>query len=256
MCDPNADVLRGGHFEDQDYHKAFLTVLMRKEPLETFISYLDLYTPHVWSPPLHFYTNYLALLEKKHAPQHLPKLWTDLVESEFSKAPLMVKMELIAKIGKAIQRFGDNGDDVLHKTMGRISEEIFKNVEANYVGFGRNRRIIKTTHDEQILNTSLDLCLEFGNGQAAKKIVKFCQENFTEIDGNLGSDVLERYVKVMIEENNSNEAYSAIVFTNTLKHVDTAEELAVLAGENLIFEKIQNQTLNSMFSSSSKWKML
>ena len=40
MGDPNADVLRGGHFEDQDYHKAFLTVLMRKEPLETFISYL------------------------------------------------------------------------------------------------------------------------------------------------------------------------------------------------------------------------
>ena len=61
--------------------------------------------------------------------------------------------------------------------------EIFKNVETNYAGFGRSRKIIKTTHDEQILNISLDLCLEFGNGQAARKIVKFCQENFTEIDG-------------------------------------------------------------------------
>ena len=40
MSDPNADVLRGGHSEDQVYHNAFLTVLMRKEPLETFISYL------------------------------------------------------------------------------------------------------------------------------------------------------------------------------------------------------------------------
>ena len=40
MGDPNADVLRGGHFEDQVYHTAFLTVLMRKEPLETFITYL------------------------------------------------------------------------------------------------------------------------------------------------------------------------------------------------------------------------
>jgi hypothetical protein len=74
--------------------------------------------------------------------------------------------------------------------------------------------------------------------------------------GNLGAVTLERYVKVMIEENDSNEAYNAIVFTNGLKHVDTAEELAVLAGENLIFEKLQKQTLNSMFSSSSKWKML
>ena len=64
------------------------------------------------------------MLEKQHAPQHLPKLWTDLVESEFSKAPLMVKMELIAKIGKAMKRFGDTGDDVLRKTMGRISEGI------------------------------------------------------------------------------------------------------------------------------------
>lgn len=256
MGDPNADVLRGDQFQDQVYHNAFLTVLMRKEPLETFISYLDLYTPHVWSPPLHFYASYLALLEKQHAPQHLPKLWTDLVESEFSKAPLMVKMELIAKIGKAMKRFGDTGDDVLRKTMGRISEEIFKNLELNYAGFGRARKIIKTTHDEQILNISLDLCLEFGNGQAARKIVKFCQENFTEIDGNLGAVVLERYVKVMIEESDSNEAYNGIVFTNGLKHVDTAEELAVLAGANLIFEKLQKQTLNSMFSSSSKWKML
>ena len=74
--------------------------------------------------------------------------------------------------------------------------------------------------------------------------------------GNLGAVALERYVKVMIEENDSSEAYNAIVFTNGLKHVDTAEELAVLAGENLIFEKLQKQTLNSMFSSSSKWKML
>ena len=74
--------------------------------------------------------------------------------------------------------------------------------------------------------------------------------------GNLGAVVLERYVKVMIEESDSNEAYNGIVFTNGLKHVDTAEELAVLAGANLIFEKLQKQTLNSMFSSSSKWKML
>ena len=34
----------------------------------------------------------------------------------------MAKMELIAKIGKAMKRLGDNGDDVLRKTMGRISE--------------------------------------------------------------------------------------------------------------------------------------
>ena len=65
------------------------------------------------------------MLEKKHAPQHLPKLWTDLVESEFSKAPLMAKMEFIAKIGKAIKKFGDNGDDVLRKTMSRISEGMY-----------------------------------------------------------------------------------------------------------------------------------
>ena len=40
MGDPNADVIRGGYLEDQVYHNAFLTVLMRKEPLNTFINYL------------------------------------------------------------------------------------------------------------------------------------------------------------------------------------------------------------------------
>ena len=78
------------------------------------------------TPKFPFEINWpLALLEKQHAPQHLPKLWTDLVESEFSKAPLMAKMELIAKIGKAMKRLGDNGDDVLRKTMGRISEGMY-----------------------------------------------------------------------------------------------------------------------------------
>ena len=37
----------------------------------------------------------------------------------------MAKFELLAKIGKAMKRFGDNGDDVLRKTMGRISEGMY-----------------------------------------------------------------------------------------------------------------------------------
>ena len=52
-----------------------------------------------------------------------------MVESEFTKGPIMVKFELIAKIGKAMKKFGDNGDDVLRKTMGRISEGMY-----NYSG--------------------------------------------------------------------------------------------------------------------------
>jgi len=80
---------------------------------------------------------------------------------------------------KQSKKLGSDGDSVLHKTLGQIGEEIFKIVEANYTGF----RVSKTPNDDHILNTSLDICLEFDNELAARKIVKFCQDNFTEIDG-------------------------------------------------------------------------
>ena len=58
--------------------------------------------------------------------------------------------------------------------------DMFNNVEKNYTGF---KNMIKTGHDEQLLNLSLDLCLQFNNTEAARKIVKFFKENYIEIEG-------------------------------------------------------------------------
>ena len=58
--------------------------------------------------------------------------------------------------------------------------DMFNNVEKNYTGL---RTMMKTGHDEQLFNLSLDLCLQFNNTEAARKIVKFFKENYTEIEG-------------------------------------------------------------------------
>ena len=116
---------------------------------------------------------------------------------------------------------------------------------------------MKTPYDAQIFNIAMELCLDYGNIEAARKIVKFCEEHYTSLDnGNLSSDNMDTFVKVMIEEKDISEAYTSIIFTNQLQHIETAEKLAILAGEKLVFEHQQKQTLNSLFSSSSHWKML
>ena len=133
-------------------------------------------------------------------------------------------------------------------------KDIFKNVEKNYKF---RRGAVKTPQDAQIFNIAMELCLHYGNIEAARKIVKFCEDQYTALDnGNLDSDNMDTFVKVMIEEKDISEAYSSIIFTNQLEHKETAEKLAILAGQKLDFEQQQKQTLNSLFSSSSHWKML
>ena len=95
---------------------------MRNESLENFASYLDIYTPHIYSPSGQFYNNYLELLEREKAPKYLPQLWTDLVQCEFSKVPVKMKCEILAKFGKTVKKLGSDGDSVLHKTLGHIGE--------------------------------------------------------------------------------------------------------------------------------------
>ena len=122
MVDPNADVLRGGFTKEQFYHKMFMSILLRKEPLETFVKYLDLYTPHIWSPDLQFYEKYLEKIESQFAAEYLPKLWTDLVACNFAGAPLEMKNQFMVKLGNVIKKLRDTGDDILDKNLGHIAE--------------------------------------------------------------------------------------------------------------------------------------
>ena len=89
------------------------------------MKYFDLYTPHIWSPEIFIFEQYLEKVESQYAPEYLPKLWTDLVECNFGAVPIEPKNKFLVKFGKVIKKLRDTGDDVLNKTLSHIAEGKF-----------------------------------------------------------------------------------------------------------------------------------
>ena len=104
----------------------------------------------------------------------------------------------------------------------------------------------------------MELSLIHKNLKLAQKIVKFCQAQVKELPDNLSSDNMTNYVTAMIQEHNIDEAFQGIVFMNELQITEGIVEVALEAAQKLhgSLSLTQKQTLNNMFSSSSKWVML
>ena len=104
----------------------------------------------------------------------------------------------------------------------------------------------------------MELSLIHKNLKLAQKIVKFCQAQVKELPDNLSSDNMTNYITAMIQEQNIDEAFQGIVFMNELQITEGLVEVALEAAQKLhgSLSLTQKQTLNNMFSSSSKWVML
>ena len=72
----------------------------------------------------------------------------------------------------------------------------------------------------------------------------------------MGGQVLKRYVLAMADSKRSEDAYQGIVFMNELSSDQEVVDVALQVGQISDLTSSQKQTLNSMFSSSSKWTML
>lgn len=252
-ADPFSDLLRGQFDDSENYYFMFMITLMENEELDVFVEHLNYYTPNIFTPRISFYENYLKVLKTRMAPQQLPKLWTDLIASNFCASNQQASDEFKIKFAKSMLSMSTK-DEELHKAFAKIGQEIFEFLAEKY----ERRTINRSITDPQLCNLSLEVCLEFGNIEAAMKIVKFCQDKYSVMPDNLGGDNMYRFVMAMIEENATPEAYSAVIFMNELKEVELAEEAAIQIGQKLneSLTQAQRKALNSLFASSTKWNML
>ena len=127
--------------------------------------------------------------------------------------------------------------------------------ESFEVGYGR-RKASPTIHDASLCNLCLEISLGQKNLGLAEKVVNFCQKQISTLPDNLSGEVMSAYVMYLIEANSTNQAYNGIMFMNELQITTGVVEVAMKAGQSLNLNSSQKQTLNSMFSSSSKWTML
>ena len=122
-------------------------------------------------------------------------------------------------------------------------------------GYGR-RKASPTIHDASLCNACLQISLAQNNLDLAEKIVLFCKEQMAELPDNLSGELMSAYVEASIDANRTDQSYYGIMFMNELQITKGVVEVAIKAGQSLSLTPSQKQTLNSMFSSSSKWTML
>ena len=122
-------------------------------------------------------------------------------------------------------------------------------------GYGR-RKASSTMHDASLCNLCLEISLAQKNLDLAEKIVLFCKEQIAELPDNLSGELMSAYIEALVDADRRDQAYHGIMFMNELQITKGVVEAAIKAGQSFSFTSSQKQTLNSMFSSSSKWTML
>lgn len=256
QSDPCANLLLAGNDNSNIYYNNYTKNVFKSETLEVFMEYWDTITPHVYIPSKWHYVQVIKRVQTEMAPQYLPKLWMDLKDTKFFSMNMDRKSELLADVAFVTNGLSSAVPDTLRSAFGMIGEETFETLEKDVMLSNKRNRPRSTAHDSVLCNHCLEICLDHGNISGARKIVKFCQDQYSVMPDSLSGDVMKRYVTSMIEQDLVNEAYNGVVFMKDLKHLKEAEEMAIKVGQRMTLDQMQRQTFNSTFASSSKWVML
>lgn len=256
QADPNAELLLAGHENSNSYYNNYTGSVFKGETLEVFMDYWNTITPHIYIPSKRHYTEVIKRVQTEMAPQFMPKLWMDLKDLKFFSLGQDYRAELLAVVSSATNGLSSAVPESLKSAFGKIGEEIFQTLESSAMTATKRNRSWTTAHDSTIFNHCLEICLENGNISGAKKIVSFCQDQYSVMPDSLNGDVMKRFVTVMTEEEMVNDAYGGVIFMKELKHLKEAEEMALQVGQRLPLDQMQRQAFNNSFASSSKWVML
>ena len=155
--DPNQNVLRGNKLLSQAYYLACGRLQLHGDPLEKVAEYIDKMVPYVWNPTLPFFSAYLDMISEEKAPQFLPKLWTDVVASQFGKNLYENRINFCSQFAEAMLKIVNHThiDENLKKTLDAISKDIFKELQINY-GYDVSDR--KPLVNKRIYEKDSELC--------------------------------------------------------------------------------------------------
>ena len=251
-------VMRGGndiHISEYAkynmYYTAFGNLVVKNEPLDVAMEFMEKFTPHVYSPSIVFYRMLIRKIEEEAGYQHLPRLWVDLQATRFTGLKMESLLEEAVSLMEIINKapLADLGLTNLVPSLLQIFRDCFETLRTARLPLHKNQQATPTC------DNVLRFALAHGDNALAFRTMGFCRDNAAEMMGSLNEETIAPFAVKAVEEGDKSAAINALVYA--MEHsFDCADSIAKDIAENFVLETDEKKSLNKMFAHETRWKTL
>ena len=246
-------ILLLGDFQMESvYYTNFLSVVLQNDKFETAMNLYNDIVPHTCSPMYNIYTILLNLVHTNGAIQHLPKIWEDLVVSNFGAANFENTYILTNQMMQVMKANDPSHFDLtgMSEVYLSISSQIFQHLESNKANKKLYLRF--NTLASTICDNVMAVALREGNFDLANKVLKFCVEEKNVMPGYVQNDTLEKYIDVCIDLSETERAMEAVEYCVDIKSTEALKNGLKIV-EKFELQEDQKDYLNKLFATYSEW---
>ena len=245
-------LLLGDFQMDSIYYTNFLSVVLQNDTFDRAMQLYNDIVPHTCSPMYNFYSMLLNHVHTNGAIQHLPKIWEDMVVSDYGSASRENTYMLTNQMLQVLRLNDPSHFELtgMSEAFVSISSQIFKHLQdkkADKKLYLRFNTVAATICDNVIF-----VALREGNFDLAASVIKFCVAEKTVMPGYVKNETLEQYIDVCIDLVETERAMEAVEYCVDIKSPSTlAVGLKIV--DKLELQSDQKDYLNKLYSTYSEW---
>jgi len=234
------------------YYTNFLNCILQNDSFDKAMElYYDI-VPNTCTPMYNVYSNLLSHIHTNAALQHLPKIWEDILMSDFGQASrenqyLLTNHTMQVLLANDPSLYEFTGMSEVYVT---IAEQIYTHLETGKADrklFLRFNNLAANICDSIIL-----VSLREGSFDLAAKVIKFCVAEKNVMPGTLKDDALAKFITACVDLGYTENAMEAIEYC-----VDISNPQALTLGNKISSEleldSEQRDYMNKLFATYSKW---
>jgi len=249
----NSLLLSDFQFET-NYYTNFLSVVLQNDEFETTMKLYNDLVPHTCTPMYNFFAILLKALHTNGAIHHLPKIWEDLVVSNFGSASRENQYMLTYSMMQVLSANDHNLFELtgMSEVYNSISEQVFHHLEANIANkhlYLRFNKLASSICDNIIL-----VALREANFDLASRVIKFCADQKNVMPGQLKSEPQSQFLDVCLDLEEIEKAIQVVEYSVDVKSTNALALGLKLA--NVGLNDDQKAYLNKLFATYSEWTNL
>lgn len=246
-----------GDFQTSDlYYMHYLTVVMKREAMDTFMQVYSRITPHTWAPGRDFYGRLLEEIKNRGAVQYLGKVFDDIELGNYGGANKESQYEmnqLVLRIMEANEpaksEFKNLSDTWVNITQRIVRHLILnKTSKAMYIRFN--------TAAAGILSSAINILLREGQYEAACAPFDLAVEEKQRMPGQLTDQALAAFLDGSIEAEDVDRCVSVVEYAADMNCGPLALSMALrLAGLPQLSRR-HRDLLNKILVNEPQWAPL
>ena len=234
------------------YYTNFLSCIVQNDSLDKAMELYSELVPHSCTPMYNFYSILLNHIHTNAALQYLPKIWEDILMSDFGQASKENQYMLTNQLMQVLL----SNDPSLYEFTGMseifltIALQIFTHLET-----GKADRKLYLRFNNlavNICNNVILVSLREGDFDLATKVVRFCIAEKNVMPGTLRDDALEKFITASVDLGYTVNAMEAIEYCVDVNN-PKALSLGIKISTESELDSEQRDYINKLFATYSKW---